>query len=162
MRLLLWLSQLIKLPQFKCRALTPGEIQLCRQVFADLIDFDQVRIMNHPFLPWQPTYMLMAPRGYIHVRNRHYKTDYSLESLSHRGLFIHEMTHVLQFQQGQQVFLKGALLQSAYYLSLKRYNPYHYQLKPGKAFTAYNIEQQGDIARDIFFGKIPNLIQNTP
>lgn len=135
---------------------------MCRQVFADLIDYDQVRVMNHPFLPWQPNYMLMAPRGYIHVRNRHYRTDYSQQSLAYRGLFIHEMTHILQYQQGQAVLLKGAILQSAYYLSFKKYNPYHYQLQACKSFNDYNIEQQGEIARDIFLGKIPNLIQNTP
>ena len=38
------------------------------------------------------------------------------------------------------------------------YNPYKYKLIKGKQFEQYNIEQQGDIARDIFFEKIPNII----
>ncbi|KAE9797507.1 hypothetical protein GP650_30610, partial [Escherichia coli] len=54
--------------------------------------------------------------------------------------------------------LKGALLQSAYYLSFKYYNPYKYTYHPQKAFSSYNIEQQGEIARDICSGKLPNII----
>ena len=38
------------------------------------------------------------------------------------------------------------------------YNPYKYQLEENKKFFEYNIEQQGDIARDIFLGKINNII----
>jgi len=66
----------------------------------------------------------------------------------------------LQFQQKTNVILKGMLLQTGYYLSFKKYNPYHYRFIHAKAFTSYNIEQQGDIARDIFLKKIPNIILN--
>ncbi len=153
-----WLLKLIRFKQFKCRSLTEGEIQLCQGVFANQIHYANVRIMNHPFLPWQAKNVLMAPTGYIHVRNLLYKTDYSLESESYRALFIHEMTHIYQHQLGIAVLLKGALLQSAYFLSFKRYDPYRYTFKAGKSFWDYNIEQQGDIARDIYLKKIPNII----
>lgn len=69
-----------------------------------------------------------------------------------------KLAHILQHQQQTNVLLKGAILQLSYYLSFKRYDPYHYQFVQGKAFADYNIEQQGDIARDIFFKKIPNII----
>ena len=68
------------------------------------------------------------------------------------------MAHILQHQQHTNVIFKGAILQLGYYLSFKKYNPYHYQFISGKAFNNYNIEQQGDIARDIFLKKIPNII----
>ncbi|MEL1600168.1 hypothetical protein V2W64_11120, partial [Acinetobacter baumannii] len=38
------------------------------------------------------------------------------------------------------------------------YNPYKYTYHPQKAFSSYNIEQQGEIARDICSGKLPNII----
>lgn len=156
-----WLLKLIRFEHFKCRMLTEGEIQLCQDIFADKINYANVRIMNHPFLPWQAKNVLMAPTGYIHVRNLLYKNDYSLESEIYRALFIHEMTHILQYQHGIAVLLKGALLQSAYFLSFKRYDPYQYTLQANKSFWDYNIEQQGDIARDIYLNKIPNIILKT-
>lgn len=157
---MLWsiLINLIKLDRFKYRSLSLGEIQISKKVYGDLIAYDQVKIMNHPYLPWQPENVLMAPQGYIHVRNAHYSNDYSCETLNYQALFIHEMAHIYQHQHGVNVLLQGAILQSAFYLSIRRYDPYKYTLKAGKRFSQYNIEQQGDIAKDIFLGKIPNII----
>lgn len=155
-----WILRLIHFSQFKGRRLTVGEIHLCKGVFGDLIDYTQVYIMNHPYLPWQSQDVLMAPTGYIHARNRHYRDDYSQQSLSYRALFIHEMAHIYQHQQQINVLLRGALLQIGFFLSLGKYNPYAYTLHNHKTFFDYNIEQQGDIARDIYLKKIPNIILN--
>ncbi|MCO8081818.1 hypothetical protein EVX74_011420 [Acinetobacter lwoffii] len=156
-----FILRLVRFEQFKCRSLTPGEIKISQQVFGNLIDYSRVKIMNHPYLPWQSKHVIMAPSGYIHVRNLNYREDYSRESLSYQALFIHEMAHIYQYQCHINVLLKGAFLQSAYFLSLGKYNPYKYQFNPNKSFSTYNIEQQGDIARDIFLKKIPNVILNT-
>ncbi|ANF83084.1 hypothetical protein A3K93_03470 [Acinetobacter sp. NCu2D-2] len=158
--LLYVLLRLIRFSKFKGRSLTSGEVQLCRQVFGDLIRYSDVYVMNHPYLPWQARDVIMAPSGFIHARAFHFKADYSKESLSYQALFIHEMAHILQYQKNINVLLKGALLQSAYFLSFKRYNPYAYTLEANKSYWDYNIEQQGDIARDIFLKKIPNIILN--
>jgi len=155
-----FILKLVRFEQFKCRSLTPGEISICQQVFSNLIDYSTVKVMNHPYLPWQSRHVIMAPSGYIHARNLNYREDYSHESLAYQALFIHEMTHIYQYQQKINVVLKGALLQSAYFLSLRKYNPYKYQFNPNKSFSHYNIEQQGDIARDIFLKRIPNIILN--
>ena len=155
-----FILKLVRFEQFKCRSLTPGEISICQQVFGNLIDYSTVKVMNHPYLPWQSRYVIMAPSGYIHARNLNYRENYSHESLAYQALFIHEMTHIYQYQQKINVVLKGALLQSAYFLSLRKYNPYKYQFNPNKSFSHYNIEQQGDIARDIFLKRIPNIILN--
>lgn len=156
----LWpsLIKMFKLDRFKYRSLTMGEIQLCREVYADLIDYDQVKIMNHPFLPWQPKHVFMAPVGYIHIRNIHYTEDFSLKGLGYQAIFIHEMAHIFQHQKNINVLLRGAILQTAFFISFGKYNPYKYTLTRGKKFHQYNIEQQGDIAKDIFLGKIPNII----
>lgn len=156
------LMRFLKLAQFKYRYLTPAEIQLCQSVFGHLIDYSKVRVMNHPYLPWQPQHIFMAPCGDIHVRNLHYRSDYTQAHLGYQAIFIHEMAHVLQYQQKINILLHGALLQTAYYLSFKQYNPYRYQLTTNKPFFAYNIEQQGDIAKDIFLKKIDNIILNPP
>ena len=152
------LIKILKLERFECRSLTAGEIALCRQVFGSLIDYSQVKIMNHPYLPWQARHVFMAPYGTIHARAPNYSPDYSAESRAFQGLFIHEMAHIYKYQQNIHVLLRGAILQSAFFLSFGRYNPYAYRLKAGKAFFDYNIEQQGDIARDIFFKRIQNII----
>jgi len=80
--------------------------------------------------------------------------------MSINNKLVGKLAHILQFQQGTHVILKGMFLQIGYYLSFKKYNPYKYTFIQGKAFRNYNIEQQGDIARDIFLKKIPNIILN--
>lgn len=104
----------------------------------------------------------MAPNGSLYVNESIFCEDYSQDSLAMQGVFIHEMTHILQYQRGINVILHGLFLQSAYYLSFYKYNPYKYTFIKGKPFRKYNIEQQGDIARDIFFNKIPNIIVCNP
>lgn len=154
------LIRIFKLEHFKYRILTIGEIALCKTVFGDLIDYEQVKITNQPYLPWQSAHVLMAPSGYIQTRDATYSNDYSKENLSYQAVFIHEMTHILQYQKNINVVLKGAILQTAFFLSFKQYNPYKYQFIQGKSFWDYNIEQQGDIARDIFLKRIDNIILN--
>jgi len=156
--LLLYCFDYFKIWTLQVRNLTHAEMTLAKAVFADLIDYTQVKILSAPFLPWQPIGMFMAPNGTIFVNPENYSLDYGKESLIYQSVFIHEMTHILQYQQGLSVLWRGGLLQMAYYLTAKSYNPYHYILQKGKAFSAYNIEQQGDIARDIFLGKIPNIL----
>lgn len=147
--------------QFFQRHLTTSEISLAKTVFADLIDYNKVKIINYPYIPWQHDDILMAPNGLIFVLDKHYQDDFSKSSLIYQKLFIHEMTHVLQYQQGTCVLYYGALLQSLYYLSFKRYNPYHYVFSKYKYFCDYNIEQQGKIAEDIFLKNILNIILQT-
>ncbi|MEN5173062.1 MULTISPECIES: hypothetical protein [Acinetobacter] len=148
----------LQMNQFQYRGLTSGEIEMARPVFGDLIDYAQIKIFNIPYLPWQPTNIFMAPNGNLFVHQKYFSPDYSTCSTSLQGIFIHELAHILQFQQGINVVVKGAILQVGYYLSFKQYNPYRYQFIKNKAFSSYNIEQQGDIARDVFFHKIPNII----
>jgi len=154
----IFLYKILKIQEFECRGLTDGEILIARKVFRDLIDYQDIKILNIRYLPWQPKDILMAPNGRLFVNNEIFCEDYSKCSIATQGVFIHELTHVLQYQRHQNVVLKGFILQSAYYLSFKIYDPYKYKLIEGKLFEQYNIEQQGDIARDIFYEKIPNII----
>ena len=137
---------------------TPEEKALAQRVFGSLLDCERPKIIATRYLPWQAHGILMAPNGNIYVNLSDYSSNYALESKFIQGIFIHELAHVMQYQRGIHVLLKGALLQSAYYLSFKYYNPYKYTYHPQKAFSSYNIEQQGEIARDICSGKLPNII----
>ena len=58
-----------------------------------------------------------------------------------RHWFMHEMTHVWQFQLGYPVRLRGAVR-----LGLS----YRYQLAMDKTLADYNMEAQGDVLADYF------------
>ena len=85
----------------------------------------------------------MAPTGNIHFHpdSPLWSEDFSKERLSLQGLFIHEMTHVWQAQKGGR-----------FYLPLLRHPfcRYGFDLKPGKSFENYGLEQQAEIVRYAF------------
>lgn len=157
-----WLFRLLDIETFKCRRLSLGEIKISQMVFGDLIDYSKVLIMNQPYLPWQPVGILMAPNGCIYMKDADFFEDFSQKNLSTQALFIHEMAHIYQHQTHVNVLFKGAILQIAFYITYGKYNPYTYNLENHKKYEDYNIEQQGDIARDIFLRKIKNIILETP
>ncbi|MEK5782811.1 hypothetical protein VXE43_23030, partial [Acinetobacter baumannii] len=76
---------------------------------------NEVKIFNIPYLPWQPKDILMAPNGRLFVSQQVFAKDYSKCSIVMQGVFIHELTHVLQYQKNTNVVVKGFILQSAYY-----------------------------------------------
>jgi hypothetical protein len=125
------------------RALTTGEIALARSVFGDAIDYSKVRVVKGKWWPLQPRDITMAPNGsiYFHPTGGHWSDDFAREPLVRQGLFIHEMTHVWQAQKGGRLYLP---------LIRHPFCRYRYQLKPGKPFARYGIEQQAEIVRARF------------
>ena len=125
------------------RPLTTGEISLARSVFGAAIDCARVRIIRGRWWPFQPKGIVMAPTGNIHFHpaDPRWSADYAAESLPLQGLFIHEMTHVWQSQK-----------RGKYYLPLMRHPfcRYGYQLKQGRRFDRYGLEQQAEIVRHRF------------
>lgn len=123
------------------RALTFGEIALARSVFGDAIDYSRTGIANRKWIFFQPPHVTMAPMGCIHFHPRGgcYRDDFSTASLDLQGLFIHEMVHVWQHQQG-------------IFLPLRRHPfcRYDYSLKPGWRLARYGLEQQAEIVRHVF------------
>ncbi|WP_061526930.1 hypothetical protein, partial [Acinetobacter venetianus] len=101
----------LKIDQFQYRQLTTGEIEMARSVFGHLINYKEVKIFNIPYLPWQPENIFIAPNGNLFVHPKYFRSDYSSCSTNLQGVFIHEMAHILQFQQQTNVILKGAILQ---------------------------------------------------
>jgi hypothetical protein len=95
----------------------------------------------------------MAPDGHIwfHPKGDIYCENFCDRSLDAQGLFIHEMTHVWQRQQGV-------------YLPLKRHPfcRYDYAIKPGQRFEKYGLEQQAEIVRHAFLTREGRTVPGAP
>jgi hypothetical protein len=81
---------------------------------------------------------------YFHPEGEVWSEDFSKESLGRQGFFIHEMTHVWQAQKSGR-----------FYLPLMRHPfcRYSYELKPGKPFQRYGLEQQAEIVAHSFLAR---------
>ena len=125
------------------RGLTPNEIARAKSIFKDEIDYSKVRIFRKKHNPGHPKNRAMAPRGNIlfHPEDPGYADDFgdSKIPLAQQETFVHEMTHVWQHQQGENVLLRGMFERK-----------YDYELEKGKSFEKYGIEQQGMIVQDYF------------
>ena len=123
--------------------MTAGEIALARTIFGEAIDYPKVRLVLGKWWPFQPRRSAMAPTGSIwfHPDGGGDSDDFSKEPLTAQGYFIHELTHVWQSQKAGK-----------FYLPLMRHPfcHYRYQLKPGRPFDRYGLEQQAEIVRHRF------------
>ncbi|CAB5715668.1 Uncharacterised protein [Delftia tsuruhatensis] len=142
-------------PRNGSRPLTFGERHIVRQIFGDSVDCSMVRIYRGRFIPFQPSHTAMAPAGDIFFPTPLFSEDYSVEEKSwKRSIFIHEMTHIWQYQQGYPVMARGAIR-----LGLD----YDYELSVDKKLSDYNMEAQGNIIADYYslkFLKDINAMRN--
>ncbi|MGI9286345.1 MAG: hypothetical protein ACR2P1_13225 [Pseudomonadales bacterium] len=139
------------------RALCDAEIAVARTVFDDCIDYSRVRVINGKYFALHLQPWIIAPNGHIYWPGECGNLATG-EGSSYAGTLIHEMAHVMQHQSGQKVLLRGFLLHAARLLTFGLYNPYRFSYVPGKPFDAYNLEQQAEVARQIYFGRLPNII----
>jgi hypothetical protein len=137
------------------RALTQGERFLARSLFGGALDCDPVTVRRRRWFPLQPRGVVMAPTGHIHVHpaGEQWSEDYSREPLRLQALFLHELTHVWQSQT-----------RGKYYLPLMRHPfcRYSYQLKPGRRFEDYGLEQQAEIVRHLFLLRNSQYVAGAP
>ncbi len=115
-------------------------------MFGDAVDYKQVRLVRGKWWPFQPRGVVMAPTGNIHFHpaSDRWSEDFATEALEAQGLFIHEMTHVMQSQQ-----------RGRFYLPLMRHPfcRYSYELVEGRSFDRYGLEQQAEIIRHLFMAR---------
>jgi len=137
------------------RHLTAGEIELCRSIFGDAIDYPKVRLIEGKWWPFQPRNAAMAPSGSIwfHPVAGGWSEDFSKEPLGRQGFFIHEMTHVWQAQRGGPLYLP---------LMRHPFCRYRYEMKPGRSFDRYGIEQQAELVRHRFLADRGASIEQVP
>jgi hypothetical protein len=137
------------------RSLTAGEIELAQSIFDDAIDYPKVRLFKGKWWPLHPRRAAMAPTGdiWFHPDEGGWSDDFSKETLSRQGFFIHELTHVWQSQKGGR-----------FYLPLMRHPfcRYSYTVRPGRPFRRYGIEQQAEIVRHFFLRTKGAALPNTP
>ncbi len=143
------------------RPLTSNEIVEARKVFADRIDYGAVRIVASRYLPWQPRYYVITPDHRIFWPGAGADLVAG-EGGRHRCRFIHEMTHVMQHQHGLWLRLRAGCLQVLHFGTGKLYDPYRYTCREGKPFSAYNLEQQAELAVAIYRGELPDFIDYGP
>ncbi|MGJ9418100.1 Rhs element Vgr protein [Massilia sp. CMS3.1] len=110
-------------------------------LFRDAIDYQRVRIHARRYMPFQPKNCAMTPNGHLYFHASCFLDDYAQASATNTHWFIHEMTHVWQFQLGYAVRLRGAVR-----IGLS----YAYALAPGKKLADFNMEAQGDLLADYF------------
>ena len=122
-------------------------------MFGDAIDYAPVRLHNRKWAFFQPRTTVMAPDGHIwfHPKGDAYCDDFCGRNIDAQWLFIHEMTHVWQRQQGV-------------YLPLKRHPfcRYGYAIKPGQRFEKYGLEQQAEIVRHAFLIREGRTVPGAP
>ncbi len=125
------------------RQLTEGEQKICELIFKDSIDYAKVWVHCKEFLPFglQDDSTAMTPNGEIYFNYKHFKEDFSKGDAADQWWFVHEMTHVWQFQLGYWVMARGAIR-----LGLS----YKYQLQKGKSLGDFNMEAQGNLIADYF------------
>jgi hypothetical protein len=152
----------------KYRSLTSGEILMCKRIFKDSIDYQKVKIINKAFIPKQQ--VPMTPLGHVHypdglTGSDIYQDDFSNPKFSENPIrvdgsdlrikakltFIHEMSHVWQFQKGVNVLKRGLVLQTLEWtLPDSIYDPYDYKLDEKTNFKKLNPEQQANILADYY------------
>lgn len=140
------------------RKLTVGEIQMCRLVFKDSIDYSKVLINIGGYIH-SKTGNAMTPAGEIILPRDAYieNQDFSKSLGGTQHWFIHEMTHVWQYQLGTPNTWFGIKhLCNGGYTSqvnsvdsdvgeLKAYDTDLMGRDRNKKFSDFNFEQQGRI-----------------
>lgn len=137
-----------KLAEGQSRPLTAGEIELAKSVYGSSVDYSQVRVHRKPWLiVGQPETTAMSPDGNMHFPSKIYEDDYSKGS--QRELFIHEMAHVWQKQNGiTDPVWEGV---SLFFSNWGNYNAsYDLRIDPKKDLLDYNMEQQGRLIERYF------------
>ena len=137
--------------------LTEGEIALARKIFDDRIDYGSVMVLHERRFAGQPSNTTISPGSSIFSSKRPiyfpenspvYHDDFSQgTSIEDQAHLIHELTHVLQDQEGISV---GAIAHLAG-------GDYKYDLLDAdgnpRPFSSFGLEQQAEIVQDYFLLK---------
>lgn len=123
------------------RPLTAGEAALGAEMFGDQLDPGIVRIFAQP-LSWPVRAFVAGPRLIVWPW-RAALADFSGAPLAVQAVFVHELAHVWQAQNGVNLLL--AKLRAG-----DGAHAYDYDLIGGPAFEELNIEQQAMVVQHAF------------
>jgi hypothetical protein len=122
------------------RGLTDDERDMLRSVYGSGITYSAVKIHNEKWHFFQPDDTAMTPNGQMYWPPAHYKADFSKEALDIRAWFVHEGAHLYQhYGLHWNVIARGIVSRN-----------YNYTLVASKAYSAYGLEEMGDIASDFY------------
>lgn len=147
------------------RKLTAGEIKMCRLIFQDAIDYAKVWIHVGGYLQ-SKTGNAMTPAGEIYLPKKDYleNKDFSISPPNLKHWFMHEMTHVWQYQMGTSVGWLGLkqLCKGGYTNmvnsadsdagELLAYDTDLLNKDKNKKFSDLNFEQQGRVVEFYYDG----------
>jgi ethanolamine utilization protein EutQ (cupin superfamily) len=103
-------NNLYATPENGSRELTPGEIQMAKKIFKDSINYAKVRIHNEGYFPFglQDANTAVTPNGEMYFLPDDFEEDFSISRDAKKLWFIHEITHVWQYQLGYWVRFRGS------------------------------------------------------
>lgn len=129
----------LRMAPLRARRLTPGERDLCESVFGGGLDVRRVRLVSLPVWP-RP---FVPSGGLIVWPAAAALADFAAAPLWLRSVFVHELVHVWQAQNG--VFLPFAKLKAG-----DGERAYAYDLADGRPFSVLNIEQQAMVIQHAY------------
>lgn len=126
------------------RPLTPGEIALAREQFGDGLEYGQIRFLRAPW-PFTRAFVPGAwfGREWIVWPDKTLPEDLSKAALRLQAVFVHELTHVWQAQQGVNL-ITGKLRAG------DRPASYEYPVAADCRWDDLNIEQQAMVVEHRF------------
>jgi hypothetical protein len=136
-----------RLQKGNARTLTFAEEELARTIFGSSIDYNAVRIHRGGYTRFQGDNTTVTPNGNLYCPDGTYCDDFSKGSRSH---FIHEMTHVWQYQNkvlDPRVAAAGEFIRTGGDYG----QSYSYKPDPAKDFLDYGLEQQAEMV-EWYFG----------
>ncbi|MCB9198061.1 MAG: hypothetical protein H6600_06335 [Flavobacteriales bacterium] len=125
------------------------EVSIVEGVFESAFDWRKVHIREESGLArFGAKYAKKKHLGFVLFRTINFSRKLNCEeSISDRSWLVHEMTHVLQFNElGAQYIIEALRAQNTagyYYGGLEG-------LKQVEKLASFNLEQQADIARDYY------------
>ncbi|MGM0423163.1 MAG: hypothetical protein ACQEQL_08735 [Pseudomonadota bacterium] len=132
------------------RPLTAGEIQLARTIFGEKLDYDKITVVNRRF-------GLLAHknggRTFMNTLNASGTAncaDFSKEGPGKQAFFLHEMTHIWQYQSNCLDLTKKVIKDVAKHNFNYHSTAYMYHLDEKMPFEKYGHEQQASIVEDFF------------
>lgn len=152
-------NMLCKLDPY-CRDLTTQEVTLARKYFGNSINYKAVKVFDRGFM-WLGSrdFSGMSPNGNLYfAHNDNYRPNFATDP-ELTPLFMHEMTHVAQFQRGMNIphqAFKTWLRHGFNYQAA-----YHYEKEGPLSFLKMNLEQQAKMMEDYFWLRSNFELQTT-
>lgn len=126
------------------RPMTTGEVNMAREVFGNSLNYDEINIFKFT------GDRSRSFDGNVYMAARIYSDDYSKhKNLKDNAVFIHELVHVLQKQQGADIVARA--LDNFIKFGGDYNKSYEYEIPDVLNYQHLNIEQQASIVEDYYY-----------